>query len=220
MPKHLAIDATLIRAWATKNNTDIKEAVKKNTDKIKDLIEFQLKRDIPILTIQLSTKNEEEVNNLKKLFKELSENETIHDKKVRVYVFGDWYNSEPELVDSIKNILDKTQDYDQYFLNFCVKYTGQEEILTAVKLLLKKIQSSKVTTDNITLDTLKENLPSSYFIPPDLIIVNNNTYTGLLLWDSPGSTIYFTDKYWLDFEKKDFDKAIDFFNRKKEVIDD
>jgi tritrans,polycis-undecaprenyl-diphosphate synthase [geranylgeranyl-diphosphate specific] len=217
MPKHLAVDATLIRPWATKNGVEIKEAVKRNIEKLREMVELQLRKDIPILTVQLSTKNEEEVNGLKKFFRELSEDGRIHEKKVRVYVFGDWYGAEQEFVESIKLLQDKTKGYDQYFLNFCIRYTGQEEILTAVKLLLKKIQSLKTTADAITLEALKENLPSSYFIPPELIIMNNHSYTGLLLWDSPGSVIYYPDKYWLDFEKKDFDKAVDFFNRKSEV---
>ncbi len=217
MPKHLAIDATNVRLWATKNTIDLKEAAKKSIEKISDLMDLQLKKDIPILTMQLSTKNEEEVNALKKFFRELAENEKIHEKKVRVLVLGDWYGAEQELVDAIKLVLDKTKNYDQYFLNFCVKYTGQEEILTAVKLLLKKVQAAKTTTDSITLEVLKENLPSSYFIPPELIIVNGGLYTGLLLWDAPGAMIYCTDKYWLDFERRDFDKAIDFFNRKIDV---
>jgi undecaprenyl diphosphate synthase len=133
-------------------------------------------------------------------------------------VIGNWYDAEPELVDNTKQLIDKTKDYDQYFLNFYIKYSGQEEILTAVKLLLKKLQSSKISIDNIKLDDLKDNLPSSNFIPPDIIIVNDHSYNGLLLWDSPGSLIYFTDKYCMDFEKKDLDKAIDFLNRKKEII--
>lgn len=217
MPKHLAIDAGLVKSWAAKNSTDIKEAVKKSSEKIKELIDLQLKKDIPILTIQLSAKNDDEIGGLKKLFRDLSDDEKIHDKKVRISILGDWYSSEPEFVESIKSLIDKTKDYDQYFLNFCVKYNGQEEILTAVKLLLKKAFSSKTNLDKITLEELKENLPSSNFISPEIIIVNGNEYTGLLLWDSPGALIYFTDKYWLDFEKKDFDKAMDFFNRKKEI---
>ncbi|MGV8169163.1 MAG: undecaprenyl diphosphate synthase family protein [Candidatus Nanoarchaeia archaeon] len=217
MPKHLAIDATLIRAWATKNSIDMKEAVKKNSEKINELIDFQLKKDIPILTIHLSTKNEEEINGLKKLFLELSKDERLHDKKARVYVLGDWYNSEPELVESIKNLQDTTKDYDQYFVNFCVKYNGQEEIITAAKLLLTKMHAQKLTTKELNIETFKENLPSSYFIPPDLIIINNTYYTGLLLWDSQGSMIYYTNKYWLDFERKDLDKALDFYNRKTDV---
>jgi tritrans,polycis-undecaprenyl-diphosphate synthase [geranylgeranyl-diphosphate specific] len=220
MPKHLAIDASLIRPWALKENVDLKEAVKRNIEKILEMIDFQQKKDMPILTIQLSTKNEEEINGLKKLFHRLALDENIHEKKVRVNIIGDWYNSEPELVDSIKALLDKTKDYDEYFLNFALKYKGQEEILTAVKLLLKKAQSSKFSIDNLTIEQLKENLPSSNYIPPEIIIVNSHEYTGLLLWDSVGSLIYFTDKYWLDFERKDLDKAIDFFNRKKELNKD
>jgi undecaprenyl pyrophosphate synthase len=34
-------------------------------------------------------------------------------------------------VDAVKKILDETKDYDCYFLNFCLHYDGQEEIVDA-----------------------------------------------------------------------------------------
>ncbi|PIN81320.1 hypothetical protein COV13_01615 [Candidatus Woesearchaeota archaeon CG10_big_fil_rev_8_21_14_0_10_32_9] len=215
MPKHLAINATRIRTWATKNNIDIKEAVKKNLEKLKDLIELQIKKDIPLLTIQLSTKNEEEIDGLKKFFKELVLDELIIEKKVRIYVIGNLNALEPDFVDILRNAMDKTKEYDHYFLNFCVKYDGHEEILAATKLLIRKALTEKISIDDLNVEQLKENLSSSYFMAPELMIMNNHHYNGLLLWDAKGSTIYFTDKYWLDFEKKDFDKAIDFFNQNK-----
>jgi len=215
MPKHLAINATRIRTWSTKNDFDIKDAVKKNLEKLKDLIELQIKKDIPLLTIQLSTKNEEEIDGLKKFFKELVLDELITEKKVRIYVIGNLNALEPDFVDILRNAMDKTKDYDHYFLNFCVKYDGHEEILAATKLLIRKALAEKISIDDLNVDQLKENLSSSYFMAPELMIMNNHHYNGLLLWDAKGSTIYFTDKYWLDFEKKDFDKAIDFFNQNK-----
>ncbi len=214
MPKHLAINATRIRTWAVKNGVDIKEAAKKNIEKLKELLDIQIKKDIPILTVQLSTKNEEEIELLKKFFKELILDEVIHQRKIRIHVIGNLNLLEQEFLEVLKNSMDKTKDYDNYFLNFCIKYDGQEEILSAVKLLVRKVLNEKISLDELTVDQLKENMPTSYFMSPELIIMNNHHYTGLLLWDSKGSTIYFTDKYWLDFDKKDFDKAIDFFNQK------
>jgi len=213
MPKHLAIAATNVRAWASNKNVPLKDAAEKNIEKIKELIFLQLKKDIPILTIQLSTKTEEETNAIKKLLRELSRNETIHDRKLRIYAIGDWYNSEPEFVNAIMEAMNKTKDYDQYFLNLCIKYDGQQEILTAVKLLLKKAQAEKINAEDLKTEMLKENLPSSQFVPPEIIIENNNEYSGILLWDSPGTLIYYSDKSWMDFEETDFEAALEYFNK-------
>ena len=215
MPKHLAIDATRVRSWSEKNSKDIKEAVRLNLEKLDEFIDLQIKKDIPILTLQVSTKTEEEIEGLKSFFKKISSDQKMHDKKVRIYVIGDWYSAEPELSEVIREAMEKTKDYDQYFLNFGVKYDGQQEILTAAKLILKKAEAEKLGIDSLTPEMLKDNMPSSYFMPPELIIINNNHYTGLLLWDCKNSKMFFTNKHWLDFERKDFDRAIDFFNETK-----
>lgn len=213
MPKHLAITATRKKEWAIKKNKEITETITLNNTKIKELIELQIRKDIPILTIMISTQTPEETEGAKKLFNELADNKLIHEKKVRIYAIGNWYDEDGILVDSIKNMMEKTKDYDTYFLNFCVRYDGQEEILTAVKLLLKKAQADMLKIDDLTIEQLKENIPTSNFIAPELIIENNNRYSGLMQWDSKGSVIYFTEKFWLDFEKSDFEKALTFFTK-------
>lgn len=213
MPKHLAITATRKKEWAIKKNKDISEAISLSNSKIKELIDLQIKKDIPIMTIMISTNTSEEIEGARKLFSELAENELVHEKKIRIYAVGNWYDEDGILVDSIKNMMEKTKDYDSYFLNFCVRYDGQEEILTAVKLLLKKAQVDMLKINDLTVEQLKENIPTSNFISPELIIENNNRYSGLMQWDSKGSVIYFSEKFWLDFEKSDFEKALTFFTK-------
>ncbi len=215
MPKHLAVNAKRIREWSEKKGEDLKESINKSFNKINEFIDFQLKKDIPILTFNVSTQTEEEVGGLNKFFRNLSKDERIHSKKVRVYVIGNWYNIEPELADTIRDLMEKTKDYDAYFLCFCVKYDGQEEILASVKLLAKKAALEKISIDDLSVDMLKENIPTSYFIPPEIIIETEKSYSGLLQWDSKGALIYFAEKMWLDFERKDLEKAIEYLNQVK-----
>lgn len=219
MPRHLAISALRVRSWSTNKNKPIEEAVKLNTQKIKELIDLQIKKDIPILTIMVSTQTEEEIKGLNQLFDQLAENKTTHENKIRIHATGNWYDAEATMVDQIKNMLDKTKEYDNYFLNFCIKYDGKKEILTTTKLLVKKTQAKQITIEELTPEILKENMPTSNFIPPEIIIENNWKYSGLLLWDSTNSCIFFTNKYWLDFEKADFQKAIDHYNKYKDQKD-
>ena len=105
---------------------------------------------------------------------------------------------------------EETRDYDQFFLNFCVNYDGQDEIVDACKLIGKKIQAEKMDPDSLSKDAIKENLYSSYFLPPELMIVMNGkkNLSGFLLWDSIQASIYFSDKNWSDFSANDMIKAI------------
>ncbi len=215
MPKHLAVNATRISEWSKKKGKPLDEAASKSVERLNEFIDFQLKKDIPILTLNLSSKTEEEIAALNKFFRDLASDARITSKKVRVYVIGDWYDIDPELTDSIHNLMEKTKDYDAYFLCFCLKYDGQKELLAGVKLLAKKAVLEKISVDDLTLDLLKENLPTSYFIPPEIIIETEKSYSGLLLWDSKGALIYYAEKMWLDFERKDLEKAIDYFNQVK-----
>jgi undecaprenyl diphosphate synthase len=52
-------------------------------------------------------------------------------------------------------------------------------------------------------------------LPPDLIIKNGlkKITSSLLLWDSSQAKIYFTNKYWPDFDKTDFMDAIKEFQK-------
>lgn len=216
MPRHIAVTAQRVRAWSIKNKKDIKDVAKQSIAKIKELIDLQIRKDIPILSIMVSTQTEEEIQALNSLFKELASNEQIHKKKVRIYAIGDWYDAEATMVDQIKEMLAKTKDYDNYFLNFCIRYDGQKEITTTSKLLVKKAEANQIEIDEITPQQMKENMASSNFLPPEIIIENNWRYSGMLQWDSAGSCIFFTNKYWMDFEKSDFDKAIDHYNKYKD----
>ena len=99
-------------------------------------------------------------------------------------------------------------------LIIAVSYGGKWDIVNAVnKSNLKSNQKKKFTEKD-----LEENLEISDFPNPDLIIRTGGEkrLSNFYLWQSSYSELYFSDKLWPDFTKKDLKKAInDFFNRKR-----
>lgn len=213
MPKHMAINLGNAEKWAIKTNSDTNKTIDKTNKRVLEAIDFQLKKDIPVLTLNLIEPDNSKFNIVNNIIKSLLDSKVIYEEKVRVYVVGDWYGTDIDLIENIKKIMDKTKDYDKYFLNLCINYTGQKEILTALKLLVKKTIADKLSIDELKLEDIKDNLSTSYFIPPELIIETEKDYSGLLLWDSVGAVIYYVEKYFQEIDKGDIEKAVSYFNK-------
>lgn len=223
-PKHIAVVTKGGRDWAKKNKKSQSEGYEKRLEKVEELLKFQIKNDIPIMTYFLLSANIKEsetynycVDSLVDFFNRLLENKAISDNKIKISILGKWYNLPGRLVDPIKKLIDETRDYDNYFLNFCINYDGQEEIVDACKLISRRAQLGRIDSEAISKDMIKEDLYSSYFLPPSLIIVSgkHKTLRGFLLWDSRRSTIYFSDTLWQDFDEKEFKKAITYWKKYK-----
>ena len=222
--KHVAVTTNGILKWALDNKKSLEDAYKESNIVLKEIIEAQIKNKIPILTIYLlptGLDNLEHfsirIDSMLDLFNELIGSEMIEYNKVKISAFGKWYDLPNRLVEPIKKILDKTKDFDNFFVNFCINYNGQEEIVDACKILSMQIKTEKIELDSITQENIKSNIYTSDFLPPDIIIKNGTKQriNGLLLWDSARSSIVFTKKLWPDFDKGDFEKAVSDFEREK-----
>jgi undecaprenyl diphosphate synthase len=222
--KHVAITTNGILKWALENKKSLEDAYKQSNLILKNTIKTQIKNKIPILTIYLlptGLDNLEHfsirVDSMLNLFNDLLESELIQSNKVKISAFGKWYDLPGRVVDPIKKLLDHTKDFDQFFVNFCINYNGQEEIVDACKILSMQIKTEKIELDSITQENIKSNIYTSDFLPPNLIIKNGTRQriNGLLLWDSARSSIIFTKKLWPDFGKDDFEKAINDYEKEK-----
>jgi len=221
-PKHIAITIDGTITYSRKGKISLQEAYAKAIEVINKIISLQQKRNIPIISFYLLGKRDinndnyqEFVKAIVDFFNNLKDHEAISSGKTKVSVIGKWYDLPGNLVDSVRSILDTTKDNDNFYANFCLNYDGQEEIVDACKLLVRQVMASKIDISQINNDAIKENLYSSYFVPPDIIIKNGyKKYTkGLMLWDSSYSTIYFSGKMLPDFRKSDFDSAIEYWRK-------
>ncbi|MBW2991055.1 undecaprenyl diphosphate synthase family protein [Candidatus Woesearchaeota archaeon] len=214
-PIHIAINTGGIKNWAEENKKEFSQGVKKHLTLLDELVDMQLRYNNQVLTINLS-EYDDMLEDLKEFFKHLISDERIHGNQVRVFIIGQWYELDSELTDLFKELMEKTKNYDKFFLNFCVNYDGQEEVLGAIKLIIRKILADKLREEELTNEVIKQSLYTSYFPPPQLIIETEWKYSGLLLWDSKGALMYFTKRPWLQFERKYYEKAIKFYNKEME----
>jgi len=222
MPRHIAI--TMEKELEATKDINLEEVYNKRGILINKIVNLQIRFNIPIISIFLlstNAKNSENfsflMDNLSKFFNEFITNTKLHKYQIKVSVLGKWYELPERVVNPIREIIGSTKDYDKFFLNFCVNYNGHDEIVDACRLIARQIKSEKIDPESINNQLIKENLYSSYFISPDLIIENNKEFSGLLLWDSKDSMIFFTGKKWYDFTKTDLFKAIENFQNKNKI---
>ena len=138
-------------------------------------------------------------------FKELLRNTDIHESKVRVRLIGRWREQFPE---GLKKILfeieEATREYDQYGLNFFLSYSGDDDMLQAVKAL-------SLSKDEVTRESLKAALMTAELPPVDYMIRTGgdaHLSAGFMMWDTANSELFFSDLFYPAFEEKAFEEAI------------
>tara|TARA_Y100000310_G_C20645842_1_gene796517 strand:- start:41 stop:724 length:684 start_codon:yes stop_codon:yes gene_type:complete len=210
---HIAIDTKGVERWSEKNKLSLVDGFQKSFSRIKELMQVQVEQKIPILSFLILPLKQERRMELLKEFNEFIIKEDfwkhLRENKIKVTVLGQWYDLPSEIIGNLKCLIEGTKDYDYFFLNFCLNYDGQEELLDAVRLINRQVLAGKLSPENITKQTIKDNIYTSYFIPPDLVIKNSEKkMDSFFLWDCVGAKRHFTEKYFPEFSKSDFEKVL------------
>jgi undecaprenyl diphosphate synthase len=212
LPKHFAISTRTVSRYK-KQDVNLTEL---GIKKVIELINTQIKFNLPILTINIENKCKQDLELISNLITKLLEDNIITTNKIKVMIIGKWFNLPPELTDKIKRLMSNTEEYDSFFLNFLIEYSGKKELEAVIKLLTIKSNAKQIEPEKINESIIKESLYTSYFLPPEILIECGNSYSGILLWDIPGTRIYFTGhKHWLDLDKKDIDEALAHYKKSK-----
>jgi undecaprenyl diphosphate synthase len=144
-------------------------------------------------------------------FQELLTNTDIHDKKVRVRLIGRWREQFPEsLKVTLRQIEETTKDYKDYGLNFFLAYSGDDDMLSAVKAL--SLSGKDVTRESLKAALMTHELPEVDF----MIRTGGDPHlsAGFMMWETANSELYFSEKLYPGFDGKAFEEAIsDFGNR-------
>lgn len=209
---HVAVDTKGVEKWCEKNKASLEEGYKKSFSRVKEMIEVQTEEKIPILSFLILPLGQEKKKELLEAFKEFLEGmlDFLIKNKIRLTLLGKWYDLPSELLEKLKEAVGETKDYDTFFLNFCLNYDGQEEIVDMMKIVVRQVMAGKLSADNINKEAVKENLYTSYFVPPDLMIKNSdNKMDSFFLWDCVGAKRVFTGKDFPELEKKDFERILE-----------
>ena len=220
IPYHLGIIIDGNRRWAKKKGLPGFLGHKKGFDNVIKIGEYCLKEGVKILTIYcFSSENwkrtKQEVDYLMKLLEiglDKYTKKCIKDNIV-LKVIGQKEKLSKKLQEKIKNSEEKTKNNKKGILNLAISYGGRDEIVEAVKNIInKKIPSKKITQELINKNLWTQDLPD-----PDLIIRTGGEQrmSNFLTWQGVYSELYFTNKYWPEFNKKGVDKAFEEFAKRQ-----
>ena len=222
---HLAIIMDGNNRWAKNKGLPSREGHKAGVKKARLAVEYALEKKIDYLTLfAFSTENwlrdELEVKDLINLFFQALEEQTpeLIEEKVKLNFIGDISRFSKKLINQIERSKKQTQDYrPDLNLIIAASYGGKWDIVNSVKEFLKE-NKNDAQKKKITEASVQKHLQTNNFPDPDLIIRSGGEkrLSNFYLWQSSYSELYFSNKYWPDFNKNDLDKALDdYFNRKR-----
>ncbi len=141
-------------------------------------------------------------------FKRLLESEDIHKDRVKIRCIGHWEEQFPsELKKILSDCIEATKEYDGYFLNFFLAYSGDDEM----RLAIGKIAASLGQGEPVTDVLIKRNLMTRDLPPVDLLIRTGgepHLSAGFMMWDIANAQLFFSEKLFPDFDETDFRSAI------------
>lgn len=213
VPMHLGLILDGNRRWAKANKLSKLQGHKKGYENLKLVADAALERGVEYLSAYIfSTENwsraEEEVDYLMKLVVEVFTRDTksFMEKGVRVVFLGSRDRLSDKVLSAIENTEAKTKDNARGTLALCFNYGGQLEIVDAIK----SIVDSGVSSDDVDVDLVADNLYSPEIPPVDLMIRTSGEQrlSNFMLWRMAYSELFFTDKHWPAFTVEDLDTAL------------
>ena len=211
--------------WAKKRGLPRKAGHKVGAETFRTIATYCKDIGVQYFTVYaFSTENwkrpQDEVDALMNLFRTYLREaaETMVARGVAVRVLGDLSVLPEDIrrqIDEVHALAD-TLGENAATASLCINYGGRDEIKNAVRALAKQVQDGTLNPEDITEDSISQNLYTAHMPDPDLIIRPSGEIrtSNFLLWQSAYSEYYFTDVLWPDFSTQDMDAAIADFNRR------
>lgn len=218
LPEHIAIIMDGNGRWAKKRSLPRSAGHIAGAKTFKDIARYCNKIGLKYLTVYaFSTENwkrpEDEVKNIMNLLRDyLKDAENFKDENIKVKFLGDLSPLDDDIKALIKKNEDGSKNATGLNLNIAINYGGRDEIKNAVKRIIE----SGISSEEITEQTITDNLYTAGMPDPDFIIRPSGEYrlSNYLIWQSAYAEYWFSDILWPDFKPKHLEKAIDDFNHR------
>jgi undecaprenyl diphosphate synthase len=128
---------------------------------------------------------------------------------IRIVISGRYNNLSPKIKDLLKSVINKTKKNKKLIINLAINYGSKSEIVDTIKKINYK--SQKITEENI-----EKNLYSKLSFPDILIRTGGKKrLSNFMLWQLAYTELFFLDKLWPDFTKRDLKKILDRYQKIK-----
>ncbi len=217
LPKHIAIIMDGNRTWAKQKGLDQKLGHKEGAKVLEKIVRYANKIGIEHLTVYaFSTENwnrtKEEVGALMMLLGNYLDDfsKRADTENVKIQVLGDISALSTGLQNSINKAIERTKNNTGVVFNVAFNYGGRQEIVMATKEIAKLVRNGEISIEDITEETITNNLYTKDQPDPELLIRTSGQIrtSGFLPWQTIYSEFVFVEKNWPDFTEEDLLKCV------------
>ena len=218
VPKHVAIIMDGNGRWAKDKGLPREFGHQNGVNSVKSIVQEAYKSGIEYLTLYaFSIENwdrpSDEVSSLMSLLVSTLRDEfdEIFDKDIKLNAVGEINSLPKEVVSELEFIINKTKNNRKMNLTLALSYGGKQEIFNAVKMIADKVKNNLIELNNFDDSIINSHLYTKNLPDVDLLIRTSGEQriSNFLLWQIAYAELYFTDVYWPDFSKDDFNLALE-----------
>lgn len=223
VPEHVAIILDGNGRWAKKRFLPRKAGHVAGSRTVEQICEDAWNLGIKYLTVYaFSTENwkrpQDEVDALMKLLRQYLKDCIKRSMKndMCVRVLGDITPLDDDLKESIVELERVSKDNTGLHFQVALNYGSRDEMIRAMKRVASDVADGRKAVEDISESMFADYLDTRGIPDPDLLIRTSGEerLSNFLLWQLAYSEFYFTDVLWPDFNKKELQKAIDYYNNR------
>lgn len=216
LPHHVAIIMDGNGRWALSRGLPRLAGHKAGTENLRRVIRSSVEFGVKYLTIYaFSTENwgrpPEEVKGLMYILQDVIDRELneLHKEGVQLRHIGRLEKLNPRIQKKVLKAIELTKNNDRLILNVAFNYSGRDEIVYAIQQIINAGISAKDVTDEM----VNRHLFTVGVPDPDLIIRTSGELrlSNFLIWQAAYSEWYISPKFWPDFDKEEYRRALESF---------
>lgn len=224
IPEHVAIIMDGNGRWAKKRLMPRVFGHREGMKRVREIVEFASKTGIKVLSLfAFSSENwnrpKDEVNFLMSLLEEYVKKEVdeLGKNNVKLRFIGNLEKLPERYYKLVKSSEKKLEHCTGMVLNIALSYGGRQEIITAVKRILKDFSADKLDIDKFDENTFKQYLFTGDLPDPDFLIRTSGEMriSNFFLWQIAYTELYITETLWPDFTSEKFKEAIEDFSKRE-----
>lgn len=223
LPRHIAIIMDGNGRWAKARGLPRTAGHKQGVDRVKDIINACAEIGIEAVTFfAFSTENwnrpKSEVDMLMRYLNNFLDREIkkMDNKNIRFLAIGRNSPVPEYLQKKIKEAREKTKSNTGLTVVLALNYGSRQEIVDAVKNFSRAVVKGEVDIDSLDTDSFSGYLYTAGLPDPDLLIrpSGERRISNFLLWQISYAELYFPEKYWPDFDRRELEAAIEEYQRR------
>lgn len=207
--------------WAQQRGLPRIEGHRRGAEAVKRALRAAQKYKVPYLTLYaFSVENwnrpQDEIDGLMQLLDRFLKDQLFElmKRKIRLRVIGRYQELPDFIQDRLRDAEEKTKDFTDYTLGLALNYSSRNEIVDAVKSLIRSSESGDLDLESLDYSEISRHLYTKDMPDPDLIIRTSGEcrLSNFLMIQSAYAEIHLSNNYWPDFDESAFAEAIDDFS--------